>query len=292
MLVLVGVASYCVAMPTSAQTRETLTLDVNGTKREFVVFAPSSSKDAMSSLPAVLCLHGADVSVETTEDWYGLGRLAEEEGFLAVYPIGVGQRWNDGRRSMDKPVTIETADDLRFIDALIDHLLATWRADPKRIYVTGVANGGMITHLAATQLSRKVAAIAPISRSLIEKYVDGADMADPVSVLMVIGSADRQSPYEGGQLGRGDWVYQVISVEGTAEFYAKANGCASTEPRTQLPRDLVQDDKPAWRFGYSGGRGGSEVVLYVVEGMGHGWPEWNIDTGKLVWTFFKRHAKE
>jgi hypothetical protein len=51
-------------------------------------------------------------------------------------------------------------DDVGFISALIDRLVAQGRADPNRIYVTGMSNGAMMTHVVGRELSNKLAAIA------------------------------------------------------------------------------------------------------------------------------------
>jgi polyhydroxybutyrate depolymerase len=283
--------AWCLALapvPGRAETREQLVLDVGGEARSFYLVRPSRALEG--PLPVVFCMHGSGVSQELMEQRTGFNALAEAEGFLVVYPEGRRRRWDDGRRRTT-PVTVQASDDLRFVDALIDHVLARHGGDPRRVYVTGIANGGLMAHLAATQLSNKVAAIAPITRAITDKFVAEAHMQHPVSVLMVIGDRDPQSPFAGGEMRGEGFAFRLTSVEDTAAFYARALGARPAGEQAWLPADLHSRGRVVWRREYAGGTNGGEVVLYVIGGMGHAWPDWNVDTGRLIWTFFARHAR-
>ena len=92
----------------------------------------------------------------------GFGAVARREGFTVAYPDGTeyteGQRaWNTGyllRRQ------VREADDVAFLDALMDRLVAEGAVDPKRVYLVGGSNGAMMTLVYATQRAERLAGAA------------------------------------------------------------------------------------------------------------------------------------
>ena len=65
--------------------------------------------------------------------------------------------WSMLRLAMENNV-----DDVVFFPALIDKLEHDYAVEPKRIFVTGISNGGMMSYRLACELADKVAAIAPV----------------------------------------------------------------------------------------------------------------------------------
>ena len=117
--------------------------------------------------PMVVVLHGGGGNAENAVTMTGFDRVAAREGLIAVYPNGTAARrqgrlltWNAGHccaSAMDAKV-----DDVGFIAAVIDILVSSGRADAARIYVTGMSNGGMLSHRLGRELSATIAAIAPV----------------------------------------------------------------------------------------------------------------------------------
>lgn len=105
----------------------------------------------------------------------GFTDKARAEGFIVVYPEGTSRRgqlftWKAGHccgYAMEQRVN-----DVAFIGALIDALLARYPIDPKRVYVTGMSNGAMMAHRLGIELSEKVAAIAPAVGAAIYSVKD------------------------------------------------------------------------------------------------------------------------
>jgi polyhydroxybutyrate depolymerase len=62
-----------------------------------------------------------DKMVDLTVDLNG---LANEAGFIVVYPDGVEKHWNDGRDIQTWRASAEDIDDVGFIAVLIEHLSA------------------------------------------------------------------------------------------------------------------------------------------------------------------------
>ena len=90
--------------------------------------------------PTVIVLHGAATTANLTASWSGFAEAAAGHGFAAVFPQGMFTVWNDGRRD-----GIAKADDVGFLRALVGRLIERGVADPRRIYLAGISNGGMMT---------------------------------------------------------------------------------------------------------------------------------------------------
>jgi polyhydroxybutyrate depolymerase len=191
-------------------------------------------------------------------------------------------------------------DDIGFIGALIDHLGGRLRIDSRRVYSTGISNGGFLSHRLGMELSDRLAAIAPVAGTLGENLVSRFAPKDPVAVLHIHGTQDRLVRYEGGEVVARGGV--SISARGVAELWAKANGCA-TPARTEQLADLDPNDGTRIRSdSYVSCRGGATVMLYTIEGGGHTWPgrstpalgasTRDIDGAQAIWDFFERHPKQ
>ncbi|MCA9489992.1 MAG: hypothetical protein KC621_08715 [Myxococcales bacterium] len=103
-------------------------LDVDGVERSYYLYVPEALP---SNAPVILAFHGGggkgDHTGRTMVRFTGLNTLADERGFVAVYPSSLGGNWNDGRG-------MSSSDDLAYVDALIDDVVARTGADPERVY--------------------------------------------------------------------------------------------------------------------------------------------------------------
>jgi polyhydroxybutyrate depolymerase len=90
----------------------------------------------------------------------------------------------------------------------------------------------------------------------------------------------------------------------TAAFWRKSDGTSAQLAVENLP-DQAHDGTSVRREIYTGGKQGTEVVVYVIEGGGHTWPggpqylpafligkaSRNLDATQTIWDFFKRHTR-
>jgi polyhydroxybutyrate depolymerase len=185
-------------------------------------------------------------------------------------------------------------DDVGFIRALIDELVKARGIDPKRVYATGMSNGGMMTYRLGCELSDKIAAIAPVAGAL---NVENCAPTNPVSVIIFHGTADEHVLYNGGEPIRKVDVHRRVDkpVSYALSFWVTRDGCTATPQRSEKGNICVQI--------YSGGTDGAEVALYTVNGGGHAWPGGEayllgaeptreISATDLMWDFFVRHPKK
>ena len=89
-----------------------------------------------------------------------------------------------------------------------------------------------------------------------------------------------------------------------SEIWRKWDGTSPQPVIENLP-EHTDDGTTVRREVYRGGKQGTEVVVYVIEGGGHTWPggpqylpaflvgkaNRNLDATQVIWDFFKRHTR-
>ena len=274
----------------AADRSRELTVDVKGTaRRAILVNAPSDG----TKRPAVLVLHGGMGSADDMRGKSGFDVLARENGFMAVYPEGTEFRdgmhaWNTGHLLRRQ---VRDADDVAFLDALIERLVAKHGADPARILMTGGSNGGMMTYVYAVQRPERLAAAAPVVASM---FSFDTVPSVPLPILIINGAKDEEVPLAGGmsgnQLVRTAQSTPFKPVRDVVEFWIKANGSS--------PGGTTVVDGSVTTTTFAAGPGGA-VTEFVVDSVGgHGWPGArarrdgpapiaSFRGAERVWAFFK-----
>ena len=267
-----------------------LSLKMGDVTRSYLVHVPPKH-DPTKATPVVLVLHGAGTNGAIMVPFCGLNNKADEAGFVAVYPNGTGLAnlmltWNSG--GFRGKMADGKADDVAFLDKLLDDLATVVNVDSKRVYATGMSNGGMMCYRLAAELSDRIAAIAPVAGTMaIEDYKPKR----PVPVMHFHGAADKIVPFAGPS-DRTPKFLAFKSVEETIKACVKANGCS---------QDSADDGTKVKRKSYRPGKEGADVILFVIEGGGHTWPGQeppvgfigkstkDISANDLMWEFFERH---
>lgn len=270
-----------------------------GIERHYVVRLPSAAPPAGQRWPVVLVLHGGGGDAAVTEKTTGFTSRGQREGFVVVYPEGTGRfanhllTWNAGHccgQAMQRRV-----DDVGFFAALIDKLVADFPVDARRVYATGISNGGMMTHRLGRELPDKIAAIAPVVAGL---FGDEKPPASGVPALMFNGALDSSVPLAGGAPG-GRFAEawdgtRLLPATAQASFWAAANRC------TGEPEVTKQGAVQRTRYRCPAGH---EVELVVLADHPHGWPggvpgsrlgaepSTALNSSDEIWAFFKRQSK-
>lgn len=275
-------------------------LESGGRTRTFLFQVPPG-KDGQK-LPLVLGLHGRLGDGKGQDKLGGMSAVAAKEGFLLALPDGYSRSWHDAR---DKGPAAEAGiDDVAFLSALIDWFIERHGADPARVYVMGMSNGGFMTLTLACALADKVAAVASVTGTVSENLAQRCAPSRPIPVALFLGDQDPLVPYEGGEVARGR-NGSAISGPASAQLFARANGCAP-EPATSLLPDVAPDDGTRIALSvYGQCRAQSEVRLYTVQGGGHTWPGgWaylseafigatsrDLSATAEAWSFFQRFSR-
>lgn len=259
----------------STQTSgNTVSITVANLKREFTIHKPANLKPGAG---AVFVLHGGEGSSEKTYNTKSMGAdfraAADARGFMVVYPTAYSSQWNDGRIS-----TAQNPDDVQFIGAVIAYIVKNYGIDARKVFATGVSNGGMMSFNLACKTPGLFAAIAPVSANMPETLMQSCRPSQKMPVAMMSGTADLLMPYEGGkpklakmiERHRGEPLPDNISsAPATADFWARHNGCANAKSN-DLP-DLADDGTTVTKIQYAGCPR-NDVILYRINGGGHGWP--------------------
>jgi polyhydroxybutyrate depolymerase len=283
----------------AAQDVPRQTLIHDGVTRSYVVRTPGKALKANAPMPLVLVLHGGGGNAPIAEQMTGFTGKARQEGFIVVYPEGSGRlkgkllTWNADHccgHAMENRV-----DDVGFIRALIDEISRRYPVDPDRIYVTGMSNGGMMTHRLGIELSDRIAAIAPVVATV---FGDEKKPARPISALMINGSLDENVPPAGGAPGgRGTQAWDGTPTRAALEqatFWASVSSCSP---------EVSKNDTKAWTHWSYPCPAGKSVELYLVKDNGHAWPggepgsrrgdqpSESLDATDAIWAFFKAHPR-
>ena len=275
---------------------------VNGLSRTYKIHLPAPAKTMM---PLMIVLHGkggeGKSMVKLTKS--GFDKLSDRKGFIVVYPNGIDRHWNDGRNELTDPK--DNPDDVGFISALIDDLIKKYSADPKRVYVTGMSNGALLSYRLGCELSGKIAAIAPVAGNIPEN-LRNCKPSNTVPLLAINSDKDPLVPYNGGDI-TGPFGKKkkgkVLSAHESVMFWVKNNGCSTNPVVTDLPDNDPHDGTQVQKEQFMNGRNNSEVILYTIKGGGHTWPggyqylgKWiigktcrDIVATDVIWEFFEKH---
>ncbi|MEV0120279.1 PHB depolymerase family esterase [Streptomyces sp. NPDC050703] len=246
-----------------------VTLLWKGEKRVYRVHTPPGYTRA-GELPLVIALHPYPADGEAMAEISGLNAKADEENFLVAYPDGL----NGGFNAL---ICCGTEDDVGFIRTITKTLTRSWKADPERVYATGISNGGDMAYRLAVELPGTFAAIAPVSGGYLGTDAEKKTYVPrtPVSVMTFIGGLDEH--YAAMDAGINTWQRRL-----------------SCEPddRRQLKNGIKRTAATC--------RDGSEVVVHRLPRMGHSWPdgaggsmsdpEAGINATDMMWRFFEKHT--
>ncbi len=239
-------------------------------RRYYLKAVPSGR--AAAKRPLVIVLHGSGASAEQV---LGLAfpfsplsvwlEIAEREQVIVVAPDGTKQRgqraWNDGFADI---AGNPKCDDVGFVSAVIDRSIAEDGADPERVYVIGVSKGGMMAYRLAAELAPRLAGFSAVLAAMPQR-ADYRLPGQPLSALIVAGTADPFIPYQGGKsfvtLG---FMAPALGIEASAAAWRKLARLEG-EP-------AIDGSSSAIRHTWGPHPGALQVVLLKIVGGGHAEP--------------------
>lgn len=290
-----------------ATFKRVLDIRTNGFRRNYLVHVPSGYRPDVS-LPLVVVLHGAFDTAEGMETLTGFSKLADREGFVVIYPNGIGilgflQHWNAGHCC--GKAAEEKIDDVGYLAAAIGDVQSILSIDANRIYMGGFSNGGMMTYRFAAERGDLLAAIAPLAAAAggqVSPETPEWHIPEPIAPLSVIaihGLADDDVRHAGGvSLHRGG-TRTYWPVEKSLQVWIRRNGCHPKAAETSESGGAVQ---LRW-WGLC--EGNTEVALYLLEDWGHVWPGGaftaslpqgnplkDFEAAEVIWEFFNRQRRQ
>jgi polyhydroxybutyrate depolymerase len=277
-------------------------LTVNGASRTYLLHVPSTFQKNSGAL--VIVLHGSGGNGLGMEIGTGFSSLADKEGFAVVYPDGLFE--SNGGQTNWAYFFNDFNDDVGFFRQLIGALQSSVQPDPKRIYVTGLSSGALMSHRLGVQLSDLVAGIGVVEGALFDQASVNSPPVPPAlapsSVLILHGDQDTTIPCCGST--------SVASQDQTFGYWTgtSADSCSTFDTTAPLCdsqgniTSVVEKDA-------TNCSGKTEVKFYKLVGGIHTWytspmdvagqipfnPHFNSTTGvtttEILWNFFAAHPK-
>ena len=212
--------------------RENGTLVSSGEKRTYILHVPRRY-DRTRPAPLVISLHAAALWPAVQRDISGWNKVADENGFLVVYPSGIDRGPYVWRVEQGPGLRA----DIRYIADLIDKLRASYNIDPSRIYADGMSNGGGMAFVLSCTLSDRIAAVGMVAAALTLPW-DWCTDPRPVPVIAFHGTADPVTPYNGGS----SWISpeEFPSVPAWMTHWAHRNGCAPSPIASLVAPDVMR----------------------------------------------------
>lgn len=269
-------------------------LTVDGTKRTYLYL--DGAPDAPSK-PLVIFLHGGTQTDEQAWRQTSFPTLAKSNGFLFVAPQGQNNQWNDGRPETLSGVR-STADDVAFLKSLIASLAESHHADPKRVFLAGVSNGGLMTMRFACEAGSALRAAGTAIANLPTELERKCPSRTPLPILQMNSTADPLIPFSGNA--------QFLSAERTFAFWATRSGCSAKEEAARLPHRVPSDTTYAVQHTRLHCPGEPSAFI-VFHGAGHSAPNQkygplleralgksnqDVDLGEAMWEFFRRASEK
>ena len=280
---------------------ERFTLSWDGRERSYLLYAPPN---AGGELPLVVALHGASQDAAAFAEETQFAAVAAAMRMVVVFPDGSGTE--PGKLSWNAHFccgvgAAEQVDDIGFIGALIDRIAATLPIDRKRVYATGMSNGGMLSYQLAAAHPEWLAAIAPVSAAIGGTSRNGDRFVTvapdrPVPVMIIHGRKDPFVLFDGGSPSPISFPRRSnMGVAEALSLWSAADGCAAPPALSEPAPGRLR------RSVYGPCRDGGEIVLWEIEDGEHNWPA-NVrfpapagaprTVAAEILAFFARHSRE
>jgi len=271
------------AAPAAAGSTVAVTLASGGRERALRLRLPSGYRPDRT-WPLVLVFHGFGGSAESAQAGFGFDRIADAQGVVVAYPQGTdsgtgGKGWSTfGRRAGAAGV-----DDVVFVRDALDLVGTRVCVDTRRVFATGMSNGGGMAALLACRLADRVAAVAPVAGAYYP-IPGGCRPSRPVAVLAFHGAGDVVVPFAG------DPAWALPPVAEWTRGWAERNGCRGDKAVfLQVPGASGE--------GWNDCQAGAQVGTIRLEAFGHNWPvgppqsvrNAGVDAADTIWGFFAHH---
>jgi polyhydroxybutyrate depolymerase len=204
-------------------------------------------------------MHGLRQTAAGARAAFGVNASADAQGFIAVYPQGLGNSWNAGSCCGGN-----TEDSVAFIRSVVEDVAAKSCVDRRRIYASGMANGGMMSFRLACEAADLFAASAPVAGDL---RIPTCEPERPIALIAFNGTVDPLVPYSGA----------VSSVDALRDRLH----CEADSSLQMLLPDICAT--------YRGCDAGVEVAQCTDVGGRHVWPSGpGLSVNPVMWQFLSR----
>jgi len=249
----------------------------NNSNREYVLYIPSSY-DGTSSVPLMLNFHGFGGNASSYMNTADMRALAESDTFILAYPQGScsngSSHWNPCPLGGDNK---STADDIGFVEVIINQISSQYNLDNERIYAAGYSNGGMMAYGLANYKSNLIAAVASVSGSMLDCI---GPTNHPMPIVHLHGTSDGVITYGGNS--------SYSSAQSTLDHWINFNNTTTTP--------TISSDNTGGmtiqHYVYDQGDSSVSVEHFKYIGGDHVWFNATYqgnNTAELVWNFVSQY---
>lgn len=261
-----------------------VTIMVDGVERSFGIIMPKDF-DPSAAYSGIMTFHGGGSVGTDAAAMAGLADFSSYDNppqFIEIFPQATvdGWAWEPGD---------SWADDIGFVEALIDELVANWNLDAGALFAAGMSAGGSMVQRLALEVPELFAGYAVVVSSVTATMTANAvASATDEPMIFFHGTEDMSVPYEGYYDWQGNPI--LYSAEEGVEFFASLNETEMGE-FILLP-DVADDGMTALMRVSDDG----SIQHYVIEGGDHSWPgslddsPQDIDASQLMVDFFSDYG--
>jgi poly(3-hydroxybutyrate) depolymerase len=229
-------------------------IEVDGATRTFIVDVPSDY-DEGTPYPLLFGFHGRGFSAaEFRSASYGNLLSVAGDSAIVVHPDALGEAelaWD-----------VESLDDVRFFDALLEELTSELCVDESRVFAAGHSSGAYFVNLLGCVRGDSLRAIAPVAGGGPFGSGGGSPSCEgPLSAWIAHAEDDETVLFQNGENSRDYWL--------------ESDSCST---------DSFDDVTPSPCVAYEGCDAGLAVNWCVYDG-GHDWPSFG---ARGIWSFFER----
>jgi len=264
-----------------------------GIKRVYLVHVPASYRPGRPT-PMLVALHGGggDADFQADDSRYKLISKSEAAAFIAVFPNGYSRMpsgilatWNAG--SCCGAAQKRNIDDVGFLREVIQRVERQADIDRRRVFVTGMSNGALMSWRMACEASDLVRGIAPVEGT---DNTGRCNPSRPVPVIEFHSMDDDHIPINGGRGVSALTDTDFTSVPATQAKWVQLDRADPTVRRVLTVAGAHCDLHAAKT-------GGAPVELCLTDAGGHSWPGGGTQQGRkqpsmaisandLMWNFF------
>jgi len=269
-----------ITINTSAQTSKTMEFD--GLTRKYLEYVPASY-DGTEAFPIVLCLHGLGDNMNNFFT-IGMNYIADTANFIVLTPEAVadpnfGTAWNSGA-SYSGIILNQDVDDVGFLGALLDTIIANYNVSTNNIFVMGFSMGGFMTNRLACELNQRFKAAASVSGTIGASFT--CSPASAIPFCHFHGTADATVAYVNNNYGN--------DAEELVNYWVNIDNCDTTPIIDTLP-DIANDGKTVVHYIFTNGDDETGVEFYKIINGEHEWlylPNNDISYTFKIWEFFRK----
>jgi polyhydroxybutyrate depolymerase len=259
-------AAITPAVPAKPGVAHYYSIPSGGVSRRYRLHLPVSGPSGPR--PLVIAFHDSGSSPDLLSKESGLDGAGDRNGVIIAYPQGIGGTWNNGfAANVGKT---RGAADVALVASLIRDIAIHTRLDELRVTVAGIGDGAVMALRVAAQSPGLIVGAAAIEGGLIDSP-NAPRPTSPVSLLLTRSTEDPRLPWSGtGPLAS----RPQLGAQETTDIFRVVNRL----PELPVERNSAITDRDpgdgafSFRTRWVGGKHGSNIVMYKIDGAGGPWP--------------------